>query len=89
MAASFAQAHSFQLSPDNTYRDDSCVDASLSIGGIDSGYAKYWDENTVVSEMVYEVEEEKPVKKSSSSKDKERKKDRTKESKSSKGEIRS
>lgn len=89
VAASFAQVHSFQLTPDGTYRDDSCVDASSSIGGRDSGHARYWDESTVVSEMVYEIEEEKPVKKSSG-KDKEKRKERSKvgsSAKSSKGDY--
>jgi hypothetical protein len=83
VAASFAHTHSFILTPDDFTRDDACVDASLALGGRDHGYARYWDENAVLSEMQFEIEVEE--KKSSSrkgkekDKEKERKKPRTKE----------
>ncbi|KAF8321821.1 hypothetical protein DL93DRAFT_2072756 [Clavulina sp. PMI_390] len=61
VAASFAHPHSFRLTPDDVPRDDSCVNASEALGGRDSGFARYWDENVVISELVCEVEEDKPA----------------------------
>jgi hypothetical protein len=80
VAASFAHPHSFRVVPDDQPRDEACIDATEALGGCNSGFAKYWDENTVVSELVYEIEEEKPtiLKKS-----KDKKKDRTKDKNSS------
>lgn len=92
VAASFAHPNSFQLTPDDHPRDDSCIDASASLGGRSSGFAKYWEEGTVVSEMVFEVEvdEKKHHSKKGKDKEKEREKDKKKERSkeaSSKGEI--
>lgn len=76
VAASFAHPHSFRLTPDGYGRDETCIDATEALGGRDSGFARYWDENTVISELVFEIEEEKPV---VPKKSKEKKKERTKE----------
>lgn len=92
VAASFAHPNSFQLTPDNHQRDDTCIDASAALGGRAQGFAKYWEEGTVVSEMVFEVEadEKKHHSKKGKEKEKEREKDKRKERSkdaSSKGEI--
>lgn len=57
MAASFAHLHSFQQLPPDYVRDDTCIDATGALGGRESGYAKYWDDNAVISELIFEVEE--------------------------------
>lgn len=57
IAASYAHPHSFQLLPPGTTRDECCLDASVSLGGKEEGYAKYWDDDTVIGELVFEVEE--------------------------------
>lgn len=79
VAASFAHPHSFRLTADGSPRDESCIDASEALGGRNYGFARYWDENAVISELVFEVEEEKPAPK----KGKDKKKERTKEKESS------
>lgn len=84
VAASFAHPHSFRLAPDGYTRDDSCIDATEALGGLNAGFARYWDENSVISELLFEIEEEKTAPK----KTKDKRKERTKEKDSSgKGKL--
>ncbi|KAF8326098.1 uncharacterized protein EI90DRAFT_3281756 [Cantharellus anzutake] len=57
VAASFAHPHSFTMLQPGGYRDENCVEASLSMGGQEGGIAKYWDDNACVSELTFKVEE--------------------------------
>lgn len=66
--------------PNDQPRDEACIDATEPLGGRSSGFAKYWDDNTVVSELVFEIEEEKST---APKKSKEKKKERTKDKDSS------
>lgn len=65
---------------DGQPRDESCIDATEALGARNSGFAKYWDDNTVVSELIFEIEGEKPTVPKRS---KEKKKERTKDKNSS------
>ncbi|KAF9514875.1 hypothetical protein BS47DRAFT_1294617 [Hydnum rufescens UP504] len=74
VAASFAHLHSFHQLPPDYVRDETCIDATNALGGRESGYAKYWDDNAVISELVFEVEEAaQPAAKKPKEKKKERK----------------
>lgn len=56
VAASFAHPYSFQPLQDGV-PDDSCLPSSLSLGGIEDAWVKYWDENSTVGVMEFKVEE--------------------------------
>lgn len=78
VAASFAHPHSFLLQPLEVPRDETSIDSTMALGGRESGYANYWDENAAISELVFEVDETiQPTSKKSKEKKKERAKDAT------------
>ncbi|KZT42101.1 hypothetical protein SISSUDRAFT_1078616 [Sistotremastrum suecicum HHB10207 ss-3] len=58
IAASFAHPYSFQPLQENEIRDEACVLSSNNIGGVEGVWAKYWDENSAVAEMTFDVQEE-------------------------------
>lgn len=57
VSASFAHPYSFQLAPPNAIQDEYCINASAAVGGSEGQWAKYWDENALVEQMAFEVEE--------------------------------
>ncbi|KLO07384.1 hypothetical protein SCHPADRAFT_932471 [Schizopora paradoxa] len=56
VAASFAHPYSFQPLNDGV-PDESCLHSSLSLGGIEDTWVKYWDENSTVGVMEFKVDE--------------------------------
>lgn len=57
MAASFAHMYSFQLLSDPMQRDEACISSSISLGGIEGGWARYWDESSTVAVLEFSVAE--------------------------------
>ena len=60
IAASFAHPYSFQPLQDGV-PDDSCLSSSLSLGGVEDTWVKYWDDNSTVSVMEFKVDESTEV----------------------------
>ncbi|TCD59819.1 hypothetical protein EIP91_011398 [Steccherinum ochraceum] len=57
VAASFAHPYSFQPLPDYSLRDDACIASSMSMGGVDGAWVRYWDEASTVAMLEFQVEE--------------------------------
>ncbi|KAG6850456.1 hypothetical protein H0H93_012877 [Arthromyces matolae] len=57
VAASFAHPYSFQPVTDFLQRDDSCLRSSMTLGGVDDTWVRYWDENSTVAVLEFKVEE--------------------------------
>lgn len=57
MAASFAHPYSFQPLPDYSLRDDACLASSLSLGGVEGTFVRYWDEASTIAMLEFKVEE--------------------------------
>lgn len=77
VAASFAHPYAFQPIGDQIYQDDSCISSSLSLGGTEGTWVKYWDEASTVAVLDFKVEEPEQQKRIISvgeRKDKEKKK---------------
>ena len=60
VAASFAHPYSFQAVADQTLRDDACMMSSMSLGGAEGMWVRYWDEASTAAIIEFKVEE--PVK---------------------------
>ncbi|PPQ66853.1 hypothetical protein CVT26_009632 [Gymnopilus dilepis] len=72
VAASFAHPYSFQPVTDFLSRDEACLASTLSLGGVEGTWVRYWDESSTVAVLEFKVEE--PVQQSLPSKDKKEKK---------------
>ncbi|KAI0710448.1 hypothetical protein C8T65DRAFT_648399 [Cerioporus squamosus] len=57
VAASFAHPYSFQPLPDYALRDDACVMSTLSLGGMEGTWVRYWDEASTAAIIEFKVEE--------------------------------
>lgn len=57
VAASFAHMYSFQLLSDPMQRDEACISSSMSLGGMEGGWARYWDEASTVAVLEFSVAE--------------------------------
>ncbi|KAG6909467.1 hypothetical protein DXG01_000453 [Tephrocybe rancida] len=57
VAASFAHPYSFQPVTDFLQRDDACLTSSMSLGGVQDTWVRYWDENSTVAVLEFKVEE--------------------------------
>ncbi|KAL1743273.1 hypothetical protein HDZ31DRAFT_83514 [Schizophyllum fasciatum] len=56
VAASFAHPHSFQPVADIMLRDEASITSSLSLGGLEGTFVRYWDENATVAVLEFKVE---------------------------------
>ena len=56
VAVSFAHPYSFQPLEPHALQDESCVPASLNLGGVEDGWVKYWDEASTLAVMEFEVQ---------------------------------
>ncbi|KAL1689723.1 hypothetical protein GGG16DRAFT_103534 [Schizophyllum commune] len=72
VAASFAHPHSFQPVADIMLRDEASVTSSMSLGGLEGTFVRYWDENATVAVLEFKVEQ--PVAAPAATKEKEKKK---------------
>lgn len=72
MAASFAHPYSFQPVTDFLSRDEACLTSTLSLGGVEGTWVRYWDESSTVAVLEFKVDE--PVHPTTQSKDKKEKK---------------
>ncbi|KAF8655855.1 hypothetical protein AX16_002938 [Volvariella volvacea WC 439] len=72
VAASFAHPYSFQPVSDFLSRDDACLKSSLSLGGVEDTWVRYWDETSTVAVLEFKVDE--PTSATSTHKEKEKKK---------------
>ncbi|KAL1752936.1 hypothetical protein FB107DRAFT_292751 [Schizophyllum commune] len=72
VAASFAHPHSFQPVADIMLRDEASITSSLSLGGLEGTFVRYWDENATVAVLEFKVEQ--PVAAPAATKEKEKKK---------------
>ena len=61
IAVSFAHPYSFQPISDPLYQDETCVVSSMNLGGAEGTWVKYWDENSTVATIEYEVAEPQPA----------------------------
>ncbi|TFK42869.1 hypothetical protein BDQ12DRAFT_732461 [Crucibulum laeve] len=57
VAASFAHPYSFQPVTDFLMRDDACLQSSMSLGGVEGSWVRYWDEGSTVAVLEFKVEE--------------------------------
>jgi RNA-binding protein 5/10 len=56
VAASFAHPYSFQPISDPIMRDEACLPSSMTLGGIEDQWVRYWDESATIAKLEYEVE---------------------------------
>ncbi|GJJ11996.1 hypothetical protein Clacol_006234 [Clathrus columnatus] len=56
VAASFAHPYSFQPLADDMIRDDGCVSATVAMGGLEGGWARYWDDSAMVEELQFAID---------------------------------
>lgn len=61
VAGSFAHPYSFQPIPDLFQRDDTCLASSLSLGGVEDTWVKYWDETSTVAVLEFQVDQPAPA----------------------------
>ncbi|KAF8892694.1 hypothetical protein BD779DRAFT_1510429 [Infundibulicybe gibba] len=57
VAASFAHPYSFQPVTDFLSRDEACLRSSMSLGGMDDSWVRYWDEGSTVAVLEFKVDE--------------------------------
>lgn len=57
VAASFAHPHSFQPVADIMLRDEASITSSMSLGGVEGTFVRYWDENATVAVLEFRVEQ--------------------------------
>lgn len=57
VAASFAHPYSFQPIPDHSLRDDACIMGSMTLGGVEGSWVRYWDEASIIAALEFKVEE--------------------------------
>lgn len=72
VAASFAHPYSFQPVTDFLSRDEACLTSTLSLGGVEGTWVRYWDESSTVAVLEFKVDEPTPP--TTQSKDKKEKK---------------
>ncbi|TFK72554.1 hypothetical protein BDN72DRAFT_887183 [Pluteus cervinus] len=72
VAASFAHPYSFQPVTDMLSRDEACLRSSLSLGGVEDTWVRYWDETSTVAVLEFQVEQ--PAQAVSTQKEKKEKK---------------
>ena len=74
IAVSFAHPYSFQPITDPLYQDETCVVSSINLGGVEGTWVKYWDENSTVAMIEFEVAEPQQTQEQQQSKEKKEKK---------------
>ena len=57
IAASFAHPYSFQPATEFLHRDEACVTSSVSLGGMDGSWVRYWDETSTVAVLELKIED--------------------------------
>lgn len=72
VATSFAHPYSFQPISDPIMRDEACLPSSMTLGGVEDQWVRYWDESAAVAKLEYEVEI--PTQQTAPAKEKEKKK---------------
>jgi RNA-binding protein 5/10 len=72
VATSFAHPYSFQPISDPILRDETCLPSSITLGGVEDQWVKYWDEGATLAKLEYEVEV--PTQQPAPAKEKEKKK---------------
>ncbi|KAI9433949.1 hypothetical protein H4582DRAFT_1983514 [Lactarius indigo] len=72
VATSFAHPYSFQPISDPILRDEACLPSSMTLGGVEDQWVKYWDEGATIAKLEYEVEI--PTQQPAPTKEKEKKK---------------
>jgi RNA-binding protein 5/10 len=72
VATSFAHPYSFQPISDPIMRDEACLPSSMTLGGVEDQWVRYWDEGATVAKLEYEAEA--PTQQSVPAKEKEKKK---------------
>ncbi|KAI0303375.1 hypothetical protein B0F90DRAFT_1911376 [Multifurca ochricompacta] len=72
VATSFAHPYSFQPISDPIMRDEACLPSSMTLGGVEDQWVRYWDEGATIAKLEYEVEA--PSQQPAPVKEKERKK---------------
>ncbi|XP_006458414.1 hypothetical protein AGABI2DRAFT_190699 [Agaricus bisporus var. bisporus H97] len=82
VAASFAHPYSFQPVTDFISRDEACLSSSMSLGGVEGTWVRYWDESATVAVLEFQVDEAVQSA-SAGSKEKEKEKEKKKKLKSS------
>ncbi|KAF5358221.1 hypothetical protein D9756_001815 [Leucocoprinus leucothites] len=80
VAASFAHPYSFQPVTDFLSRDEACLTSSMSLGGVEGTWVRYWDESSTAAVLEFEVDEATQSA-SSAAKDKDKDKDKEKKKK--------
>lgn len=76
VAASFAHPYSFQPVTDFLQRDEACLTSTMSLGGVEGTWVRYWDETSTVAALEFKVEE--PAHQAAASKEKEKEKEKKK-----------
>jgi RNA-binding protein 5/10 len=76
VAASFAHPYSFQPVTDFLQRDEACLTSTMSLGGVEGTWVRYWDETSTVAVLEFKVEE--PAHQAATSKEKEKEKEKKK-----------
>jgi RNA-binding protein 5/10 len=56
VATSFAHPYSFQPISDPIMRDEASLPSSLTLGGVEDQWVRYWDEGATIARLEYEVE---------------------------------
>jgi RNA-binding protein 5/10 len=72
VATSFAHPYSFQPISDPIMRDEACLPSSITLGGVEDQWVRYWDEGATTAKLEYEVEA--PTQQPAPIKEKEKKK---------------
>ncbi|KXN87742.1 RNA-binding protein 5-A [Leucoagaricus sp. SymC.cos] len=84
VAASFAHPYSFQPVTDFLSRDEACLTSSISLGGVEGTWVRYWDESATVAVLEFEVDEATQAA-SNATKEKEKEKEKKKKPKVKEG----
>jgi RNA-binding protein 5/10 len=72
VATSFAHPYSFQPISDPILRDEACLPSSMTLGGVEEQWVRYWDEGASIAKLEYEAEI--PAQQPAPTKEKEKKK---------------
>ena len=72
VATSFAHPYSFQPVSDPIMRDEACLPSSMTLGGVEDQWVRYWDEAATIAKLEYEAEV--PTQQPAPTKEKEKKK---------------
>lgn len=56
VAGSFAHPYSFQSVSDYMLRDEAAITSSVTLGGAEGAWVRYWDESSTVAVLEFEVE---------------------------------